>query len=393
MNVKVELLAPRLHYIHPSCFEAGKPLEFLACGSNILRSRFRFLVSFAGRYLAYDECYAIPCERTGLCNDTDEYNAKQCEHQMYKIYISSTDLTLSGPAFVEVENEWGLSNFIPILFGDKHVCSELKIVQQRLDTALLLKEIQPAALDVSFKCKDFVLRQTAISELLLDIGWLLKKPKSDGLQNQLTLTQIQRFNCLLSFLIQNESATVLMKILQSLKTVMDTKKVCNYDNTNGNAVMKLFQKNLEHAEKIVHQRIQPVGELNLCPVGQEEYWCEYGGNDMLSPAPNTREDMNMATKNNLCSVTTAFKESNEATPLINKDVIMNLPYESQSMKVWPPKSCREALSNRIMGPRPLLLLVVASVVCFGVCAAVIHPHKVREFAVSIHRCLFGSSKT
>lgn len=64
----------------------------------------RFLVSFAGRYLAYDECYAIPCERTGLCNDTDEDNAKQCEHQMYKIYISSTDLTLSGPAFVEVCN-------------------------------------------------------------------------------------------------------------------------------------------------------------------------------------------------------------------------------------------------------------------------------------------------
>lgn len=152
------------------------------------------------------------------------------------------------------------------------------------------KEIQPAALDVSFKCKDFVLRQTAISELLLDIGWLLKKPKSDGLQNQLTLTQIQRFNCLLSFLIQNESATVLMKILQSLKTVMDTKKVCNYDNsTNGNAVMKLFQKNLEHAEKIVHQRIQPVGELNLCPAGQEEYSCEYGRNDMLSPALSTRE--------------------------------------------------------------------------------------------------------
>ncbi|GKU85590.1 hypothetical protein SLEP1_g240 [Rubroshorea leprosula] len=41
VNVKVE--APRLHYVHPACFEAGKPMEFVACGSNLLQPKFRLL--------------------------------------------------------------------------------------------------------------------------------------------------------------------------------------------------------------------------------------------------------------------------------------------------------------------------------------------------------------
>ena len=30
MKLKVEVQAPRLHYVHPICFEAGKPMEFVA---------------------------------------------------------------------------------------------------------------------------------------------------------------------------------------------------------------------------------------------------------------------------------------------------------------------------------------------------------------------------
>lgn len=394
MNIKVELLAPRLHYVQPSCFEAGKPMEFLACGSNLIHSRFRFLVSFAGRYLAYDDCVAILYERTGLCNDTDEDNDKQCEHQMYKICVTTTDPTLSGPAFVEVESEFGLSNFIPILIGDKHVCSELKIVQQRVNKALFSKEIQHAALDVSSKCKNFVRRQTTISELLLDIGWLLKEPKSDGVQNQLTITQVQRFNCLLSFLIQNESASILMEVLHSLNIIKDATMPYNYDNTSGNADMKLFQKNMEHAQRIVHQKLQHVGEHDPCLVEKEEYQSErYGENDTHSAVPSTSEEMDTAKKKSLGSINAAFRESNEATPLINKDVVMNLPCESQSLDVWPRKPSRGVLSTRVRAPRSLFLLVTASVVCFGICAVVIHPGKVGDLAVSIRRCLFGSSRT
>lgn len=44
MKVNVEVQAPRLHYVHPTCFEAGKPMEFVACGSNLLQSKFRYVI-------------------------------------------------------------------------------------------------------------------------------------------------------------------------------------------------------------------------------------------------------------------------------------------------------------------------------------------------------------
>lgn len=48
IKAEVELQAPRLHYVHPTCFEAGKPMEFVACGSNLLQPKFRyaFLLEF-----------------------------------------------------------------------------------------------------------------------------------------------------------------------------------------------------------------------------------------------------------------------------------------------------------------------------------------------------------
>lgn len=42
IKAKAEVRAPRLHYIHPTCFEAGKPMEFFACGSNLLQPKFRY---------------------------------------------------------------------------------------------------------------------------------------------------------------------------------------------------------------------------------------------------------------------------------------------------------------------------------------------------------------
>lgn len=40
-EVKVKDRAPKLHYIHPNCFEAGRPMEFVACGSHLLQPNFR----------------------------------------------------------------------------------------------------------------------------------------------------------------------------------------------------------------------------------------------------------------------------------------------------------------------------------------------------------------
>lgn len=56
---------------------------------------------------------------------------------------------------------------------------------------------------------------------MLDVAWLLKQPRSEKLHRVLTSFQIQRFNCLLKFLISNKSTSILEKILQSLENVCD----------------------------------------------------------------------------------------------------------------------------------------------------------------------------
>lgn len=42
MKIEMDMQAPRLHYVHPTCFEAGKPMEFVACGSHLQQPKFRY---------------------------------------------------------------------------------------------------------------------------------------------------------------------------------------------------------------------------------------------------------------------------------------------------------------------------------------------------------------
>lgn len=42
VKLDVGVQAPRLHYVHPSCFEAGKPMEFVVCGSNLLQPKLQY---------------------------------------------------------------------------------------------------------------------------------------------------------------------------------------------------------------------------------------------------------------------------------------------------------------------------------------------------------------
>ena len=68
--------------------------------------------------------------------------------------------------------------------------------------------------------------------------------------------------------------------------------------------------------------------------------------------------------------------------LLTKDVMrMNLVNEKLK------KSCGLVFSNRVLKYRPSFYVIALIAVCFGVCAIVLHPHKVSKLAVSIRRCL------
>lgn len=49
------------------------------------------------------------------------------------------------------------------------------------------------------------------------------------------------------------------------------------------------------------------------------------------------------------------------------------------------------LTRGFLGSRPAILMIASVAVCVGVCAAILHPGRVGEFAVSIRRCLFSKS--
>lgn len=79
--------------------------------------------------------------------------------------------------------------------------------------------------------------------------------------------------------------------------------------------------------------------------------------------------------------------------LINKEVVMdvnNCPRLMKGMK-WPQKACAQVLPSSIKRSHLVVLSMAAVAVCFGICAAVSYPHEVRRFAVTMRRCLFGTS--
>uniref|UniRef100_A0A6N2MVR3 SBP-type domain-containing protein n=1 Tax=Salix viminalis TaxID=40686 RepID=A0A6N2MVR3_SALVM len=328
MKVNVKGHAPRLHYVHPTCFEAGKPIELVVCGSNLLQTKFRFLVSFAGKYLAHDSCVALPQVYTK--------GASGLHHQLYKILTHCIEPNLSGPLFIElfytaglgtrlvmrvvlvlglgccimlsraitrllvvslvpsfdflslklgvadkqyissyaghfehfgnvfhykyvlqVENESGLSNFIPVLIGDREVCSEMKVIQQRFDAS--------RSLIIGSECEVSTMRQTAFSEFSMDIAWLLKDPSAENSQQTMTSFQIRRVNSLLNFLLHHESIIVLDKILKNLKIRTDKREV------NGMVNTRLLQSYMDCASSILHKKLERSEVLKHhldCP-GQE----------------------------------------------------------------------------------------------------------------------------
>ncbi|GLT99230.1 hypothetical protein SLE2022_166820 [Rubroshorea leprosula] len=388
MKLDVKVQAPRLHYVHPACFEAGKAMEFVACGSNLLQPKFRFLISFAGKYLAYDNCVASSHVLT-------RGESHMCEHQLYKIRIPHTEPDLIGPAFVEVENESGLSNFIPILIGDKELCSEMKSVQQKFEASLFPKGSNSVAIrGLSDLCEALDLRQAAYSELLLDIAWLSREPALENLQEFMTSFQIKRFNCLLNFLITSESAIILGRILQNLKIMIDKMGLTGAVSSTNEADMRLLQKYVDNAQDILNKKLRKsersvlLSEYNVIEnhCFQSSSKCE-----TLSVVPIADQiidqELETRTKSRLGVLLGSSRHRTDTLPLLNKEVVMNVNVS----KEWPRKSCNPVFSTTAWRSRATVFLIATAAVCFAICAATIHPQKFGEFAVTIRRSLFQRS--
>ncbi|XP_047957473.1 squamosa promoter-binding-like protein 7 isoform X1 [Salvia hispanica] len=374
-EVKVKHRAPKLHFIYPNCFEAGRPMEFVACGSHLLQPNFRFLISFAGQYLAYKIRVSSPCEK-GHANSAD--------HQLLKIYVPQIDIALSGPGFVEVENQSGLSNFIPVLVSDKETCAEMVILQQKSATPFSSSSSSQELECCSPRpaCEVLASRQAEFSEFVLDVAWLLKKPAS---KQKLTSSHILRLNCLLKYLMEKESTVVLDGLCCSMRSAMDNDLV----DSDSDSDLRLLQKNMNTARRRLaprsHQKVvanTPTPSGNCCSHSSE--------NDASSLIPSSSlnfisQGLQRTVKKliGLVRPRPSLNEDTATVPLLQDEVIMNVNLQERPSRSW---------SSRTLSTWRLLVMAVMAVgVCFGVCAVVVHPQQVGRITSTIHSCVFDNS--
>ncbi|CAJ1962283.1 unnamed protein product [Sphenostylis stenocarpa] len=376
-KVEVNLQAPRLHYVHPTCFEAGKPMEFVACGSNLLQPKFRLLVSFSGKYLKYEYCVPSPHKWT------EDNISCAFDDQLYKIYVPHTEESLFGPAFIEVENESGLSNFIPVLIGDKEICSEMKTLQQKLDLSLLSKQFRSASDgSICSSCETFALSHTS-SDLLVDIAWLIKDNTSEFFDRVMTASQIQRYCHLLDFLMCNDSTIILEKILPNLITLTEGMKSNFVINRMSDIHTSQILNQIHNAKNAIYQKHPKNGSIIVLSEMKDFKLAQGCSQDNKLPvAVNSQGILSRADAKWGILKSLTSNDKNERIPLLKRDIIMNV-------EELPERYGRGCLGRGFLISRPAIFVIVSIAVCLGVCVAVLHPGRVTELAVSVRRCLFN----
>ncbi|KAI0489439.1 hypothetical protein KFK09_029282 [Dendrobium nobile] len=385
-HIKMEVNAPRLHYVHPTYFEAGKAVEFIACGSNLDQPKLRFLVSFGGKYLLCSAYRVISNQKVRCYGVNSVVSSSDCGHEMFRINIKQTTPEVFGPAFIEVENESGISNFIPILIGDKQLCSELKNFHGALTYYPNAREdnsVSNAVFDNAAFSKVNVTKQIDMSDLLVDIAWLLNEPCKDYNKSFLGSLNVQRLKYILQFSMQNELISVLKVILKNASIMIHE---VGFQKSENLTVSSDFGELLEYmkiAREFLNQRIQHKERTKL----------NAGHSNFLETLPiNHLENADLAEerrRNGHALVSTATMlsvDSDENNPLLPKDKTCSMMSFLHLHSYWPSKYWTTNMFSPPTTTRlPALFVIGSFVMCFVVCIILLDPHKASDFAVFMGR--------
>ncbi|KAF3614585.1 putative sugar transporter ERD6-like 16-like [Capsicum annuum] len=367
VKVKLKGPAPKLKSIHPMCFEAGKPMEFIACGNNLMQPRFRFLVSFGGTYLGNDT-NVVP---SGCKSDGD---SSSMDHQLLKIHVPRTEAGLFGPAFVEVENESGLSNFIPILIAEKDICAEMKEIQRKFCCGVSERTAVCSPSEASTS------RKSEFSEFMLDVAWLLREPSAENVQI-LASVQMQRFNYLLNILMESQSTIILERVLSYFENMVKRNMLAGITDAD----MRLFQRNIREKNNLLKERLHRkeyfAGDSRQI-MQEANTSSQIFQNHMLSVFPVINQDTEVVPDKHNIEFDSTYWEGTSTVPLLDAELALRVK-EEQSVK-----SCGFLVRKTVVTSRTLVFLITGFAVCLGLCATFLHPRKVGEFAMTIRRCLF-----
>ncbi|XP_072975366.1 squamosa promoter-binding-like protein 9 [Typha angustifolia] len=391
-NIKMEVQVPRLHYVYPNFFESGKPVEFIVCGRNLNKSNCRFLVSFAGKYLELDSCHAISLVKTTVPNGNGLDSICEDEHEMFRLSMLQTDAKDFGPAFIEVENELGISNFIPVLFGNKNACSKMERMYGASCETLSVNKISLQATNnqaVRGFCEAFVSKQAAMSDLLLDIAWLLKEPQLEE-KVLFSSLNIQRFTSLLKYLVEKKSFCFPQEIIRNL----DASQIAESDPPDASLKSLLHCIN-QARETILVQSTNDVSsglhsaDKTSRPHLQENY--ARNGSDNMTPCMiqdaegSNQECSGLAT-------TLDSEEQDEISPLMGTERNIQRRTCEPFMDVpWAHKPWSNTFSSKMVSTKSAIVAVVSVLLCYVACIVLVHPHSVGDMVISLKRRLFSGS--
>nr|AGI62054.1 SQUAMOSA promoter-binding-like 6 [Erycina pusilla] len=382
-HVKIEVNAPRLHYVHPTFFEAGKAMEFIACGTNLDQHRLRFLVSFGGKYLVCDACRVTSTEKF-RCYGVN--SVVSTGHEMFRINIKQTLPEVFGPAFIEVENQSGISNFIPILIGDKNICSELKKLRVALSYNRKFHEHTTMSEEV-FTDAAFSEVNVTMADLLVDIAWLLKKPSKDYTKTFLGSFNVQRLKYMLQFSMQNELISVIKAILKYVGIMIHEIGFQNFKNLTVSADFAELLECVGTAKEFLNQIIQHKERLKLDSVHSnfmEAVPINLVNNATIitNPTNMVEEDRKRNPNALVSTIVLLSPDGDENTSLIPKDItcgVINFLHLHSyfSSKHW----ITNMLASPIIRRWPALFVMASFVMCFIFCIILLEPHKASDFGV------------
>lgn len=145
----------------------------------------------------------------------------------------------------------------------------MKLIEQKFNATLFPEEQDvTACCSLTCCCRDFEERQSTFTGLLLDIAWSVKVPSSECTEQTVNRCQINRYNRVLNYLIQNNSDSILGNVLHNLETLVKKMEPDSLVHCTCDCDVRLLHENMNLARK---QETHKDSKVNP---GTKGYCCE-----------------------------------------------------------------------------------------------------------------------
>ena len=135
----------------------------------------------------------------------------------------------------------------------------MKLIEQKFNATLFPEGQEVTACSsLTCCCRDFGERQSTFSGLLLDIAWSVKVPSAERTEQPVNRCQIKRYNRVLNYLIQNNSASILGNVLHNLETLVKKMEPDSLVHCTCDCDVRLLHENMDLASDIHRKHQSPI---------------------------------------------------------------------------------------------------------------------------------------